>query len=77
MHTLAVYSIRVATCLSAADHAWFEDLTICDPHDMETVLLTPAIDQTALHGILAVLRDLAIPLLAVQRVTTPQEGKCP
>ena len=35
----------------------------------ETVLAGPIVDQAALHGVLAKIRDLGLPLLAVQRVT--------
>ncbi|HMA38157.1 MAG TPA: hypothetical protein VKY74_27160 [Chloroflexia bacterium] len=65
------YRIEIAATLTAAEFGWFEDLQICATPGAGTVLLTPPIDQTALHGILATLRDLAIPLVAVQEVAYP------
>lgn len=65
------YHIRVGGDLEKLLTIWFADLTICRAPGDETHLLTPPIDQTALHGILAILRDLAIPLIAVWRADLP------
>jgi hypothetical protein len=70
MHQTATYLIWIAVPLTAADAGWFEGLAIYQSSPTQTILLTPAIDQTALHGILATLRDLAIPLLAVQQLAS-------
>ena len=42
-----------------------------------TVLRGQVVDQAALHGLLARLRDLGLPLLAVNRVTAPLEDGAP
>ncbi|HMA38154.1 MAG TPA: hypothetical protein VKY74_27145 [Chloroflexia bacterium] len=72
----AIYCIQLAEPLSADEALarWFAGLTICTTARAGTVLLTPAIDQPALHAILATLRDLAIPLRAVRHVPCPAEG---
>jgi len=46
---------------------WFEgmDLTLAD--DGTTVISGAVADQSALHGLLAKIRDLGLPLIAVQR----------
>lgn len=73
MHKTAVYLIRIPGPLAEPDASWFEDLTLTTSPTGETILRTPAIDQTALHGILATFRDLAIPLIAVQQLDPPTD----
>ena len=75
MPQIAHYRIQIGVPLTVADWGWFEDLRIGTDAGGGTVLFTPAIDQTALHGILATLRDLAIPLVAVQQVAGYVEDK--
>ena len=61
------YQIRVQGHL---DQAWWElfaDLTITNLPGGEAVLAGPLPDQAALHGVLARVRDLGLPLLAVAR----------
>jgi hypothetical protein len=38
------------------------------PGDGTTTLTGPLIDQAALHGLLAQIRDLGIPIISVQRL---------
>jgi hypothetical protein len=64
MPSTAEYMIRVVGSLDEATSSWFVGLTICQAVDATTILTTPPIHQTTLHGILATLRDLAIPLIA-------------
>jgi len=44
---------------------WFEGLTITHNDQNETVLTGPVVDQAALHGLLAKLRDLRLPIVSV------------
>ena len=44
---------------------WFEGLTITREANGETRLTGPVVDQTALHGLLRKVRDLGLPLIAV------------
>jgi hypothetical protein len=61
------YQIRVGGVLDEKWSDWFEGLTIT-PQDDETLLTGPVRDQAALHGLLARVRDLGLPLLSVKRV---------
>jgi hypothetical protein len=64
----AIYRIRVQGRLDAQWSDWFDGLRIeAGPGD-QTVLTGRVADQPALHGILAKLRNLALPLLLVERV---------
>jgi hypothetical protein len=60
------YEIRVEGHLAADWSDWFEGLTICQELNGETVLSGP-LDQAALHGVLAKVRDLGLTLVAVSR----------
>ncbi len=51
---------------------WFEGLTITLEENGETLLTGPVVDQAALHGLLKKVRDLGMPLLAVNRVEPDQ-----
>jgi hypothetical protein len=44
---------------------WFDDLTVTHNDQNETVLTGPIVDQAALHGLLAKLRDLGLPIVSV------------
>ena len=44
---------------------WFDDLTVTHTGQNETVLTGPIPDQAALHGLLAKLRDLGLPIVSV------------
>ena len=62
------YEIRVRGVLDAHWSAWFDELRITrEPGDV-AVLTGPVADQAALHGLLARVRDLALPLLSVRRL---------
>jgi len=64
MNVPQLYEIRVAGHLSANWSARFEGLTIRHELDGETVL-SGLLDQAALHGVLARIRDLGINLISV------------
>jgi hypothetical protein len=63
-----VYQIRVQGVLDAGWSDWFGGLDICPQEGTDTLLTGPVRDQAALHGILAKIRDLGLPLLSVKRV---------
>jgi len=44
---------------------WFNDLTVTHTEKNETVLTGSIPDQAALHGLLAKLRDLHLPIVSV------------
>jgi hypothetical protein len=62
------YEIRVAAMLDGGWSAWFEGLEVTSDERGQTVIAGPVLDQAALHGLLAKVRDLGLPLISVQRV---------
>ena len=58
------YEIRVEGHLTADWSDWFAGLTVRQEADGETVLYGP-LDQAALHGALAKVRDLGLTLVSV------------
>jgi hypothetical protein len=62
-----VYQIRVKGNLDRKWSDWFDGLTIRPQAGDETLLVGPVADQAALHGLLAKIRDLGLPLLSVER----------
>jgi hypothetical protein len=63
-----VYHIRVKGNLDLRWSDWFGGFAITPVGDEETLLIGPVADQAALHGVLHKIRDLGLPLLAVQRL---------
>jgi len=62
------YQIRVKGYLDGCWSAWFDGLTISYDESGDTLLSGPVPDQAALHGLLAKVRDLGLPLLSVNRI---------
>ncbi|MGD9146619.1 MAG: hypothetical protein PVI80_13735 [Anaerolineae bacterium] len=60
--------IRVKGQIDERWSAWLEGLTIQYVEPDETVLTGPVADQAALYGLIAKLRDLGLPLAAVNPV---------
>ena len=65
---MTIYEIRVQGHLDQRWSAWFDGLTMTYDADGNTVLRGPLVDEAALHGVLIKVRDLTLPLLAVNRV---------
>ncbi|MEZ4711261.1 MAG: hypothetical protein R3A44_28950 [Caldilineaceae bacterium] len=51
---------------------WFGDLSITLTENGDTLLTGPVVDQAALYGLLRKVRDLGMPLLAVNQVEPSQ-----
>ena len=64
----APYRIRIRGHLDPAWSAWFESLTVTQADDSTTELVGPLVDQAALFGLLAGLRNLGGTLLLVERL---------
>lgn len=65
-----VYEIRVKGQLDQQWSVWFEGLTISYDGEGNALLYGPLPDEAALHGVLIKIRNLALPLLALNRVGT-------
>ena len=63
-----IYQIRIQGHLGRHWSDRFGELSITLEDDGTTLLTGPVVDQAALHGILRRIRDLGIPLLAVNPV---------
>jgi ABC-2 type transport system ATP-binding protein len=62
------YQIRVKGHLDQRWAEWFDGMAISHTTQGDTLLTGVIADQAALHGLLARVRDLNLPLLAVQRI---------
>ncbi|GAA5198147.1 hypothetical protein GCM10023346_34640 [Arthrobacter gyeryongensis] len=69
------YEVRVEGHLDSRWAAWFEGLSLTNERDGTTVIRTRNADQAALHGLLQKLRDLALPLLAVNPAGATQPSR--
>ena len=61
------YEIRLKGHLDVRWADWFDGLTLTRESDGTTVLRGSVVDQAALHGVLGKVRDLGLPLIAVNR----------
>ncbi len=63
-----IYRVRVRGHLDDRWSVSFGDLAVQRQPNGTTVLVGPIVDQAALHGVIARIRDLNLPLLSVRRV---------
>jgi hypothetical protein len=61
------YQIRVKGVLDRRWSAWFDDLQVTSDEAGQTTIAGAVVDQAALHGLLAKIRDLGLELLEVRR----------
>lgn len=66
------YEIRIEGHLDPRWAAWFDGLTLSNETDGTTVICGQVADQSALHGLLQKVRDVGLPLVAVERVNPDQ-----
>ena len=62
------YEIRVAGVLDARWSSWFDGLEVTSDESGATTIAGPVVDQAALHGLLAKVRDLGLRLLSVRPI---------
>ena len=70
----SLYQIRLKGHLGSEWADWFGGMAVDLTEDGDTLLTGPVPDQAALHGILKKVRDLGLPLLAVQCLAVPDKG---
>jgi hypothetical protein len=68
------YQIRISGHIDQGWSDWFDALTITTTRDGDTLLSGPIRDQAQLHGLLARVRDLALPLVSVNRLRPLDQG---
>ena len=61
------YEIWVRGVLDSGWSAWFGGLQVTSDERGQTVIAGSVVDQAALHGLLAKVRDLGLELLEVRR----------
>ena len=62
------YEIHLEGYLQKCWEEWFDGMSITHLENGVTLLSGPVADQSALHGILAKLRDLNVKLISVNKV---------
>jgi hypothetical protein len=67
------YVITIRGHLNQHWSVWFDGFTITNGDNGEAMLAGPIMDQAALHGLLAKIRDLGLPLIAVVPESTPEK----
>jgi hypothetical protein len=67
------YEIRTQGHISDRWSEWFEGMALIHESDGTTVIRCVALDQAGLHGLLAKVRDLGLPLISV--TATPHDSK--
>jgi hypothetical protein len=72
-----IYQIRIMGHLGRQWTDWFGGLTITHEANGDTLLTGPVVDQAALHGLLKKVRDLGMPLIAVNRAGTGYDNPDP
>jgi hypothetical protein len=69
------YEILVTGALDECWQDWFEGLRLENQENGQAVLSGPLPDQSALHGVLAKIRDLNLNLISVSLLTGgPEKG---
>jgi hypothetical protein len=64
-HGTGQYQFRVGGHLDSSWTDWFEGMALIQENDGTTSLCGPVLDQAALHGLLAKVRDIGATLIAV------------
>jgi hypothetical protein len=62
------YELRVQGVLDDRWSGWFEGLRVSSDRAGQTTIAGPVADQAALHGLLAKIGDLGLPLLSVRHL---------
>ena len=69
------YQIRLKGQLDGGWAAWFGGLSLTPQADGTTLLISPPIDQAALHGLLKKVRDLGLPLISINPIESEGDAE--
>jgi hypothetical protein len=64
----STYQIRLFGNIDPKWSDWFDGFTIKPQPNQECLMTGVVLDQAALHGLLTKIRDLALPIISVQRI---------
>jgi hypothetical protein len=73
--TMPQVEIRIKGQIDERWSEWLEGLKIVHSDQAESMLSGEVADQAALYGLIARLRDLGLPLLAVKLIDAPESVK--
>lgn len=76
-HGPGQYQLRIRGHLDSSWSDWFEGMALTQENDGTTSLCGPVLDQAALHGLLAKVRDIGATLIAVNLLEDPDPGTNP
>jgi hypothetical protein len=68
------YEIRVKGHVDTRWAAWFDGMTLSHDGDGTTRIHGPVVDQAALHGLLAKVRDIGLGLISITQVEPDGRG---
>jgi hypothetical protein len=68
------YAIRIKGFLDS-HWEWLEGLTVTHVEPGETLLSGPIVDQAALHGLIARIRDLNLTLISLSHINPDDPGE--
>ena len=74
-HKPGRYEIRLNGRLDARWADQFEHMSFTHASDGTTILTGPVVDQAALYGLIRKVRDLGLPLLAINQVDLKQADR--
>jgi hypothetical protein len=66
--TACSYEIRLSELIAEADSGRFEGCVVSPMPDGSTSVMTPPLDQSALHGLLRKMRDSGLTLVSINPV---------
>ena len=76
LHAPAKYEIEVGGHLGINWFDWFDDITVECKSGITNITID-VVDQAALHGLLARIRDLGLPLISLQRINSVKKESKP
>lgn len=67
-HQPGRYEIRIREQIDDKWLSWFDEYTITPTESGDTLLIGSISDQSALHGLLAKIRDLNLTIISINRI---------